>query len=94
MANEDMDGVFFGGGGIDHLFKDGNLFLRADQMIMLFTTVGLKLGVSAIQLNEESTAGGAHMLLTIAQQLDILNSELLKREAEALVGELPGLDEV
>lgn len=93
MANEDMDGMFLGGGAIDHVVEDGDIFLSANDLATLFLVTGINWGQIALAYDDIAGAGGAHVLLEVSQKIDELRSELLKREAEALFGqELPFAD--
>jgi hypothetical protein len=91
--NIDMDGQFLGGGGIDHAIVEGDVFLKAEHLAVLLGQTGLRMGFHAINVNDESSGVTAHMLLTISEKLYELRSELLKREAEGLVGRM-GFDDL
>ena len=77
-----MDGAFLGGGAIEHVVSNGEIYLRSDQIARLLGETGIKLGLTAIQENDPDTASAAHLLMTISEQLYLLRSELLKREIE------------
>ena len=91
--NIDMDGQFLGGGGIDHAIVEGDVFLKAEHLAILLGQTGIRMGMHALSLGDAAGGVTAHMLLTISEKLYELRSELLKREAEGLVGRL-GFDDL
>jgi hypothetical protein len=84
----DMDGAFLGGGGIDHAIVEGDVYLKAEHLAQLLGQTGVRMGLHAIAMNDSPSGVTAHMILTISEKLYELRSELLKREAEGLVGQL------
>lgn len=83
MNNEDMDGAFLGGGAIEHAVKDGEIYLRANQVAQLLGQTGVKMALQAIQDNDPASASTAHFIMIISEKVYELRSELLKREIEA-----------
>lgn len=88
MANEDMAGVFIGGGSIRHVVSGGEIFLNADDVAKVLFSAGGALGIVALASDDKANGGTALGLLHVATKIEELRSELLKREAEALVGQL------
>lgn len=91
--NIDMDGQFLGGGGIDHAIVEGDVYLKAEHLAQLLGQTGVRMGLHAIAVNDSASGVTAHMVLTISEKLYELRSELLKREAEGLVGRM-GFDDL
>jgi prophage antirepressor-like protein len=84
VANEDMEGVFLGGGALEHVVSEGEIYLRADQMATLLGQTGTRMALSSIRENSTELAGTANFLIIVSEKLYELRSELLKREAERL----------
>lgn len=82
MANEDMNGLYFGGGAIDHVVTEGDIFLRANQVARLIGSTGVKMAISSLQHNDPAGAGTAQFLMLVSEKIYELRSELLKREIE------------
>lgn len=81
--NEDMAGLFLGGGSIKHTVVGGDVYFNADDLFRLFWTTGNAMGQIALQENDASTASMAYALIHLAAKTRELKSELLKREIEA-----------
>lgn len=92
MANEDMDGVFFGGGAIDHAVEGGEIYLRSDQIASLLAQTGIKMAITSIRANDPPSAATAQFLMIISEKLYQLRSELLKRELEAALPDLGAME--
>jgi hypothetical protein len=82
MANEDMEGQFFGGGTIDYVVSGGEIYLKSEHLNNVMAQLGLRLSGIAIAEQNPSTGATAHMVLSIAEALMELRSELLRQEAE------------
>jgi hypothetical protein len=80
--NDDMPG-FLGGGGLDYVIRDGEVYLHAGHLAGLFGKTGASMGVQAILSDDRAGGNVAHALLLIAEKTEDLRSELLKREIEA-----------
>lgn len=88
LANEDMDGLFFGGGAIEHVIDGGEIYMRSDQIAQLIGQTGVKMALSAIQQNDPASAATGHMMMIVSEKIYELRSELLKRELEAALPDL------
>lgn len=92
MANEDMDGTFLGGGALDHVVHDGEIYLRSDQVAQVIGSTGIKMAIAAIQMNDSSSAATAQFLMIVSEKIFELRSELLKREIEAVLPDFGLID--
>lgn len=93
VNNDDMEGRFLGGGGIGHVLVGGDIYLSADDLATLFFVIGSRWGLTALESSDMAGAGGAHTLIALAERVDTLRSELLKREVEDIfTSDLPMAD--
>jgi hypothetical protein len=82
MDNSDMDGAYFGGGELEYVVQDGEIYVNLDQLSAMFlATANHNLGPA--QDGEFVSVVLVHALSSMAEDMDRLRSELLKREIEA-----------
>jgi prophage antirepressor-like protein len=81
---------FLGGGGIDYVIHDGDVFLRANELASLLGHTGVRMTIAAIKGNDTGTATAAHFVMILSEKLFDLRSELLKQEIEAALPDLSG----
>jgi hypothetical protein len=77
-----MDGTFLGGGALDYVFNEGEVYLHSEQLAFLFGNAGIIGGRLAVEANDEFGGAQALLMMALARQVHALRSELLKQEVE------------
>lgn len=80
MANEDMEGKYFGGGDIRHAVQDGMIYLNAGDIVQLFIDSGADLADYGLDSDDELVCEQGRTMMILAYKINELNSELLNRE--------------
>lgn len=83
LVNSDMNGNFFGGGGVEYAVVDGDIYLKAETLSIIFENVAL-FGWKRYAEGATGYEYVAPVMGMMSGQLAELRSELLRQEAQYL----------